>query len=102
MSFVVIGLTLVGLSTLSTSKNNIDENTNNAVDEGNRYTSLQTLGNFLVISAQVLHAYQGVCQERLVRLYRVPPLQMIGIEGVYGIALTLCLLAFLQLVPNTV
>lgn len=91
MGFVVVGLSLVGLSSILSGKT--------ASAEGGRHKNM-LLGNVLIISAQVLHAYQGVCEERLVHLYKIPPLQMVGTEGVYGIGMTLTLLAFLQLVPT--
>lgn len=95
MGSVVLGLTLVGLSTVRKSKDSAVHAESSATEAAKN----PLLGNLLVISAQVLHAYQGVCQERLFRLYKVPPLQMVGTEGVYGVALTLSLLAFLQIVP---
>jgi drug/metabolite transporter (DMT)-like permease len=91
MGFVVAGLSLVGLSSILSGKA--------SSSRGDKHKNM-TLGNLLIISAQVLHAYQGVCEERLVHLYKIPPLQMVGTEGVYGIGMTLTLLAFLQLVPT--
>ncbi|KPA79923.1 hypothetical protein ABB37_04978 [Leptomonas pyrrhocoris] len=91
MGFVVVGLSFVGLSSVLSGKA--------ASAENDRHSNMM-LGNLLIISAQVLHAYQGVCEERLVHLYKIPPLQMVGTEGVYGIGMTLTLLAFLQLIPT--
>ncbi|RNF04694.1 putative solute carrier family 35 member F6-like isoform X1 [Trypanosoma conorhini] len=91
MAFVAVGLTLVGLSSVlshsSTGASNANRN--------------PILGNLLIVLAQVLHAYQGVCEERLVKLYRVHPLQMVGTEGVYGVGMALMLLAVLQLLPSS-
>lgn len=91
MGFVVGGLSLVGLSSILSGKT--------SAGDRDKHKNMM-LGNLLIISAQVLHAYQGVCEERLVHLYKIPPLQMVGTEGVYGIGMTLTLLAFLQLVPT--
>ncbi|CBZ25910.1 conserved hypothetical protein [Leishmania mexicana MHOM/GT/2001/U1103] len=92
MGCVALGVFLVGLSNLL--ERGIDfESTSHGRHKN------QVLGNLLVLMAQILHAYQGVCEERLIRLYKVPSLQMVGTEGIYGIGLSLSLLAFLQLVP---
>ncbi|KAK7196702.1 EamA-like transporter family [Novymonas esmeraldas] len=93
MGSVVLGLSLVGLSNLLSRGIGATGGGEGAMHKN------QALGNLLVVSAQILHAYQGVCEERLVRLYKIPPLQMVGTEGIYGIGMTLSLLAFLQLVP---
>lgn len=92
MGFVILGLSFVGLSSFASRSGT-------GAAAGNENLNQQLLGNLLVISAQVLHAYQGVCQERLVRLYNIPPLQMIGMEGLYGLGLTLTLLAACLLFP---
>ncbi|CAJ1993431.1 EamA-like transporter family [Leishmania donovani] len=92
MGCVVLGVFLVGLSNLL--ERGLDfESTSHGRQKN------QVLGNLLVLMAQILHAYQGVCEERLIRLYKVPSLQMVGTEGIYGIGMSLSLLAFLQLVP---
>lgn len=87
MGSVVLGLTLVGLSSVLTAN----------APRGAARSPL--VGNVLIMLAQVLHAYQGVCEERLLRLYKVPPLMMVGMEGLYGIGLSLSLLTLLQLWP---
>ncbi|CAJ1035787.1 Solute carrier family 35, putative [Leishmania lindenbergi] len=92
MGFVVLGLLLVGVSNL------LEHGTGFSSPSEERHNN-QALGNLLILVAQILHAFQGVCEERLVRLYKVPPLQLVGTEGIYGAGMTLSLLAFLQLVP---
>ncbi|KEG06374.1 putative solute carrier family 35 member F6-like isoform X1 [Trypanosoma grayi] len=88
---VTVGLTLVGLSSVLRHSASTG-----AAESANRNPFL---GGLLIVVAQVMHAYQGVCEERLVKLYRVPPLQMVGTEGAYGVGMALMLLALLQLVP---
>ncbi|KAG5489212.1 hypothetical protein GH5_00076 [Leishmania sp. Ghana 2012 LV757] len=92
MGCAVLGLSCVGLSSFLESGTGFS-----ALSEGRH--SYQALGNILVLVAQILHAYQGVCEERMIRLYKIPPMQMVGTEGIYGVGMTLSLLAFLQLVP---
>ncbi|KAG5488464.1 hypothetical protein JIQ42_00071 [Leishmania sp. Namibia] len=91
MGCAVLGLSCVGLSSFLESGTGFS-----APSEGRH--SYQALGNILVLVAQILHAYQGVCEERMIRLYKIPPMQMVGTEGIYGVGMTLSLLAFLQLV----
>ncbi|GET93135.1 hypothetical protein, conserved [Leishmania tarentolae] len=92
MGFVVLGVFLVGLSNLLARGSDV-ESTSNGQQKN------QALGNFLILVAQVLHAFQGVCEERMIRLYKIPSLQMAGTEGIYGIGMSLSLLALFQLVP---
>ncbi|RNF11821.1 putative solute carrier family 35 member F6-like isoform X1 [Trypanosoma rangeli] len=89
MFIVAVGLTLVGLSSVLGRFSSGTSNANRS----------PFLGSVLIVLAQVLHAYQGVCEERLVKLYRVPPLQMVGTEGFYGVGMILMLLAVFQLFP---
>ncbi|KPI89243.1 hypothetical protein ABL78_1666 [Leptomonas seymouri] len=91
MGFVMLGISLLGISSVFSG--------GASSYESERHTNLM-LGNLLIISAQILQAYQVVCEERLVHLYKVPPLQMVGMEGLCGVGMTLTLLAFLQLVPT--
>ncbi|KAG5463896.1 hypothetical protein LSCM1_00069 [Leishmania martiniquensis] len=92
MGCVVLGLSFVGLSSF------LESGTRLSGPSGGRRRN-EVLGNILVLVAQFLHAYQGVCEEQMIRLYKIPPLQMVGTEGIYGVGMTLSLLAFLQLVP---
>ncbi|ORC93143.1 putative solute carrier family 35 member F6-like isoform X1 [Trypanosoma theileri] len=94
---VVIGLTLVGISAIMRPSPTTKTDSNVKVGGANRNP---LLGAVLIIAAQLLHAYQGVCEERLGKLYHVPPLQMVGTEGAYGVGMTLMLLSFLQLFPS--
>ncbi|EPY37023.1 hypothetical protein STCU_00275 [Strigomonas culicis] len=91
MVVVMLGLTCVGLSSLLRR---------GASAEADAAVQQQLLGNALVLAAQALHAYQGVCEERLFALYRVHPLFVVGMEGLYGVLLSVTLLALLQLLPT--
>lgn len=102
IAIVIIGLTIVGLSSFvdkpDISGSSSADATSTPAPE--QHSSTEALfGNVLVILAQVSHAYQGVCQERLITLYKVPPLQMVGMDGFYGVQMTLILLALQLYVP---
>lgn len=92
---VMLGLTLVGLSSVYANRSS----KHSGADSKPQEYPHQMLGNFLIVSAQVLHAIQGVAEERLMSLYDVPPLQVVGVEGLFGLCLTIILLAFLQVYP---
>ena len=57
------------------------------------------LGNTLIIIAQVLVAVQMVVEETFIGGYDVPPLQVVGWEGTWGIASVSVVLAIMYYVP---
>eukprot|EP00796_Vickermania_ingenoplastis_P004961 gene4961-3559_t len=90
VGIVMLGLTLVGLSSVYSGRG--------GASAARQYPH-QMWGNLLIVAAQVLHAIQGVAEERLMVLYDLPPLQVVGMEGIFGVSLSLMLLALLQLFP---
>lgn len=75
----VVGVTMVGASSVL----NTDSG---AEDPGKKVTFSQSLlGIFLVISAQAAQAAQVVVEEKLMKGVKLPPLMIVGYEGVWGI-----------------
>lgn len=97
---VILGLTLVGMRSIIGRRSSSTSEVN-SVGGGEEQYPHQMIGNLLIISAQFLHAVQGVAEERLLQLYDMPPLQVIGIEGLYGLSFSIMLLAVLQWYPST-
>lgn len=91
VAIVVLGLTCVGMSAVYGSGSG-------SGGTSHHYPN-QILGNLLIVGAQLLHAIQGVAEERLMILYDLPPLQVVGMEGVFGLSLSIMLLALLQVFP---
>lgn len=92
---VMLGLTLVGMSSLI-------GRSSSSTGQGEKVEyPHQMIGNLLIISAQFLHAVQGVAEERLLQLYDMPPLQVVGVEGLFGLSFSIILLALLQCYPGT-
>lgn len=92
---VMLGLTLVGMSSI------IGRPSPTSQEASVQYPH-QMFGNLLIFCAQFLHGVQGVAEERLLQLYDIPPLQVIGIEGLFGLSLSIMLLAILQWYPSSV
>jgi drug/metabolite transporter (DMT)-like permease len=57
------------------------------------------LGNSLIIFAQVLVAVQMVVEETFIAGYEIPALQVVGFEGVWGIAALSVVLTIMYFVP---
>ena len=72
MVFVIIGLILVGVGDVLFS---------NQSETASRYT---LAGDLLIVLAQVITAVQMTVEEKLIKKYKVPPLQAVGWEGVFG------------------
>lgn len=78
MGFVILGLVLVGVG--DTVFANESANVSHYV----------LAGDLLIILAQVITAVQMTIEEKLIKKYKVPPLQAVGWEGIFGFSV-LCL-----------
>ena len=58
------------------------------------------LGDTLVVCAQLIAATQMVVEEKLLDKYRVPALQAVGMEGLFGMAFMGALLVVFQNIPG--
>ncbi|CAL4123011.1 unnamed protein product [Meganyctiphanes norvegica] len=84
MLFVIAGLVIVGLSDFlgGNSKDNVD-------------LKGVIIGDVLIIVAQVVTAIQMVIEEKFITKYNVPPLLVVGWEGLFGfLTLTTLLVPF--------
>jgi len=85
MGCIIVGTLLVGLSSvLHTSQSGAPN---------------PLLGDILVIVAQLVAATQMVVEEKFVGKYNVPPLQVVGNEGAWGVVVTTVLLFILYWIP---
>ncbi|KAH3678312.1 hypothetical protein WICMUC_001593 [Wickerhamomyces mucosus] len=81
LSIVIIGIAIVGLSGIKSSN-----------FEGD---SLKlTFGILLILVGQLFSATQFVVEEHLLGRYKIEPLNLVGYEGVFGVAITLCFMIF--------
>ncbi len=71
MIFVLIGLVLVGVGDAVYSQ-----------QSGSSHYALA--GDLLIVLAQVIAAVQMTVEEKLIKKYKVPPLQAVGWEGIFG------------------
>ncbi|CAL8143585.1 unnamed protein product [Orchesella dallaii] len=73
ISFILLGLAIVGLSDFSSHGSGDGHGKNNMIT-----------GDLLIVMAQIISATQMVYEEKFVSKYNVPPLQAVGWEGVFG------------------
>lgn len=57
------------------------------------------LGDIFVVAAQLVAATQMVVEEKFVGKYNVPPLQVVGNEGLWGVTITSLILFILYWIP---
>jgi len=57
-------------------------------------------GDILVVGAQIVVAIQMVIEEKFISKYKVPPLQVVGWEGVWGFSILSCLLVVFYFIPG--
>lgn len=72
MVFVIIGLLLVGVGDYIFT------------DQSSNASQYVLAGDLLIVLAQVITAVQMTIEEKLIKMYKVPPLQAVGWEGIFG------------------
>jgi hypothetical protein len=60
---------------------------------------MSTVGNILIIVAQLIVAVQMVVEEKLIGGYDVPALQVVGLEGLFGFLMLSTVLVIMYWVP---
>lgn len=85
MAAIIVGTLLVGLSSVLFGSHSGAPN--------------PLLGDVLVVIAQLVAATQMVVEEKFVGKYNVPPLQVVGSEGIWGVAVTSVILFVLYWIP---
>lgn len=78
MFFVILGLVLVGVGDYLFSH------------QSTNASHYALAGDLLIVLAQVITAVQMTIEEKLIKKYKVPPLQAVGWEGIFGFSV-LCL-----------
>ena len=86
MLIVVIGLTVIEIGDL------IGDNSS-----GDPHSALT--GDLLIVIAQIIAAIQMITEHKLVKGYNVPPLQGVGLEGIFGIVIVGAVLAPMYYTP---
>lgn len=87
VGLVFVGITLVSLSTF------INPTAESSISTG---FSKQLMGIGLCVGAQVFQATMLVYEEKIMNQYETHPLQVVGMEGAFGIIFGLILLVFLN------
>lgn len=59
-----------------------------------------TVGNILIIVAQIIVAIQMVLEEKFIAGYDVPALQVVGFEGVFGFCIMSCVLVIMYFIKK--
>lgn len=73
MIAVIVGLVVVGLADYVSAESSTDDNLTYII-----------AGDLLIVLAQVVTAIQMTVEEKLIKKYKVPPLQAVGWEGIFG------------------
>ena len=60
---------------------------------------MSTVGNILIIAAQLIVAVQMVVEEKFITGYDVPALQVVGLEGLFGFIFLTLILTVMYFVP---
>ena len=61
--------------------------------------NMSTVGNILIIAAQLIVAVQMVVEEKFITGYDVPALQVVGLEGLFGFIFLTLILTAMYFVP---
>lgn len=81
MFLVIVGLTIVGLADFMNKDTNTDNHGKNDI----------ITGDLLIVIAQIITATQMVIEEKYVTGLDIPPLQAVGLEGIFGFTVLACL-----------
>jgi len=84
VAMVALGITIVSLQVLLYSAGGV------------QYSTPAWIGISLVLGAQFFQATMLVVEEKFLGQYTVPPLQMVGLEGLFGCGLGIVALTILQ------
>jgi hypothetical protein len=60
---------------------------------------LQIIGYILLISSLFTNGFQFVFEEKLLAKYHIEPLEMVGYEGMFGLAIELVLILITSFIP---
>lgn len=94
MTVVLVGLVMVGLASMLAVGD--ERHTANAHSGPEKL-----LGMAMIVAAQVVSASQMVFEERLLKHRRLPPMQVVGMEGAFGwVIMALVVLPALYFVPG--
>ena len=68
---------------------------------GNKYLTKETVlaGDLLIVLAQGIVAIQMTVEEKIIKKYKVPPLQGVGWEGIFGFSILIVLLVPMFFIP---
>lgn len=87
MFLVLVGAAIVGLASVLFGKS-----------DDSKDSSKVLLGNVIIIVAQIVVAVQMVVEEKFLTGYRIPALQAVGWEGLWGLSIICCVLVGMQFI----
>jgi len=58
-------------------------------------------GDIIIVCAQLVAAVQMVVEEKFISKYNVPPLQVVGWEGVWGFSILSCIIVVMYYIPGS-
>jgi drug/metabolite transporter (DMT)-like permease len=87
-------LALVGVFIVGTSSLIFSSSSSSGTDPG-----LQIIGYILLICSLFTNGFQFVFEEKLLAKYHIEPLEMVGYEGMFGLAIELILILITSYIP---
>jgi hypothetical protein len=93
VAFVLAGTAVVGASSF-VCKDSCSSSSGGSAD------SKAMVGNVLIILAQIIVATQMVVEEKFIDGYDIPPLQVVGWEGAWGLSIMSLVLVLMYYVPT--
>ena len=88
MFAVIVGLVVVGLADYVSAE----------AHSSNHLTYI-VAGDLLIVLAQVITAIQMTVEEKLIKKYKVPPLQAVGWEGIFGFSVLAVAMVPMYFIP---
>ena len=95
VAFVMVGTAVVGASSFVSSCKDTCAGSGGAGSD-----SKAMVGNVLIIVAQVIVATQMVVEEMFIEGYDIPPLQVVGWEGAWGLSIMSAVLLAMYYIPT--
>ena len=100
---VTLGIGIVGLSGSRNSKtSNINTNIKGGESGGESSAALVIFGIFLIVSATLLQGFQFVIEEHILEKNPIIPLQLVYIEGFYGLSIMIIISIILNFIIGSI
>ena len=98
ITFLICGIVILAISPLLFS-NYDDENCNNR--ECTSSTQSYGIGIILCILSSIFHSFSILIEDKFIREFKINPIKVTGIQGIFGLLISFTLVILFQFVPCT-